>query len=256
MNAAYAPPARCQKHECCRPAIRRRPDCPAHARSPRPRCQSHRARRTPLRCSNDQARARAAKGERPRGSRLRRRHLRPRPAWLRPTAGVTYRGCRGRRDDGRMTSRTCRTTISVVTVDHEPDAPTDRDYQRLLEFRTGLRRFLRWSEQQAAAVGITPAQHQLLLAIRGHAGPEPPTIGEIADTLMLHHHSAVGLVDRAAQAGLVGRRVDRTDHRLVRLHLTVRGARRLDQLSAAHLEELRRLAPSMRSLWANLRTNS
>ena len=35
-----------------------------------------------------------------------------------------------------------------------------------------LRRFLHWSEEQAVAVGLTPAQHQLLLAIRGQAGPE------------------------------------------------------------------------------------
>ncbi|HEY5173900.1 MAG TPA: MarR family transcriptional regulator [Acidimicrobiia bacterium] len=130
--------------------------------------------------------------------------------------------------------------------------PDDRDYRRLLELRTGLRRFLRWSEQQATLVGITPAQHQLLLAIRGHSPREPPTIGDVADTLMLRHHSAVGLVDRAVSAGLVHRQSDPADHRVVRLHLTALGARRLRQLSGAHLEELRRLAPRMRSLWANL----
>jgi DNA-binding MarR family transcriptional regulator len=78
-------------------------------------------------------------------------------------------------------------------------------------------------------------------------------IGDVADALLLRHHSAVGLVDRAAAAGLVDRRVDAIDHRIVRLHLTALGARRLRQLSGAHLEELRRLAPRMRSLWADLR---
>jgi DNA-binding MarR family transcriptional regulator len=131
-------------------------------------------------------------------------------------------------------------------------APSDDDYRRLLELRSGLRRFLHWSEQQAVAVGITSAQHQLLLAIRGHPHPEPPTIGDVADALLLRHHSAVGLVDRAAAAGLVDRQVDALDHRIVRLHLTALGARRLRQLSGAHLEELRRLAPRMRSLWADL----
>ena len=72
----------------------------------------------------------------------------------------------------------------------------DADYRRLLEFRTGLRRFLHWSEEQARAAGVTPAQHQLLLAIRGHDGAGP-TIGDVADYLLLRHHSAVGLVDRA-----------------------------------------------------------
>ena len=73
---------------------------------------------------------------------------------------------------------------------------TDDDYRRLLELRTGLRRFVRWSEQQARNAGITPAQHQLLLAVRGHPGGAP-TVSEIAAHLLLRHHSAVGLVDRA-----------------------------------------------------------
>ncbi len=139
-----------------------------------------------------------------------------------------------------------------MTDEHDPDALDDPDYRRLLELRTGLRQFLRWSEQQAIAVGITPAQHQLLLAIRGDPGDSASTIGDVAEALMLRHHSAVGLVDRAEIAGLVHRRADPDDHRVVRLHLTALGARRLRQLSSAHLEELRRLAPGMRSLWANL----
>jgi DNA-binding MarR family transcriptional regulator len=130
----------------------------------------------------------------------------------------------------------------------------DAEYERLLEFRTGLRRFLHWSEQQAASVGISPAQHQLLLAIRGHAGVEAPTISEVAEALLLKHHSAVGLVDRAVEASLVTREYDARDHRVVRLRITPTGARRLRQLSHAHLEQLRRIAPSMRSLWSDLAT--
>jgi DNA-binding MarR family transcriptional regulator len=129
---------------------------------------------------------------------------------------------------------------------------TDADYQRLLEWRTGIRRFLRWSEEQASAVDITPAQHQLLLAIRGHSGSNDPTIGEVAESLLLRHHSAVGLVDRAEAAGLVARFADPHDQRVVRLRLTTVGARRLRQLSARHLEELGRLAPRLRALWSGL----
>jgi DNA-binding MarR family transcriptional regulator len=128
----------------------------------------------------------------------------------------------------------------------------DRDYQRLLQFRTGIRHFLAWSEEKATAVGVTPAQHQLMLAIRGHRGADAPTIGEIAEALVLRHNSAVGLVDRAVEAGLVMRQVDRNDSRVVRLHLSALGRRRIRQLSRAHLEELRRLAPRMSSLWADL----
>ncbi len=118
---------------------------------------------------------------------------------------------------------------------------TDRDYERLLEFRTTLRRFLHWSETHARSAGLTPAQHQLLLAVRGSTNDRGPTIGDIADVLLLRHHSAVELVDRAQAAGLVRRTHDPNDHRQVRLHLTAHGARALDELSEIHLEELGRL---------------
>jgi DNA-binding MarR family transcriptional regulator len=129
---------------------------------------------------------------------------------------------------------------------------TDAEYQRLLELRTGIRRFLHWSEEQALAAGLTAVQHQLLLAVRGHADRRGPTIGEVADALLVRHHSAVGLVDRAEAAGLVRRRTDAADHRVVRLALTPVGRRRLDRLSALHLEELDRLRPQLRALWAGL----
>lgn len=121
------------------------------------------------------------------------------------------------------------------------DRLTDRDFQRLLAFRTEIRRFLRWSEEQATAEGITPAQHQLLLAVRGHPARQGPTIGDVADALLLRHHSAVGLVDRTVDAGLLRRVPDVDDHRRVRLRLTPRGDRILTRMSRRHLEELERL---------------
>ncbi|HVV36697.1 MAG TPA: helix-turn-helix domain-containing protein [Acidimicrobiales bacterium] len=118
---------------------------------------------------------------------------------------------------------------------------TDQDYRNLLALRTALRQFLHWSEQRAQAAGLTPAQHQLLLAVRGHDGAAAPTIGDIAAHLLLRHHSAVGLVDRAEEAGLVVRRRDDDDRRIVRVALTAKGDRVLESLSADHLDEIRRL---------------
>lgn len=128
----------------------------------------------------------------------------------------------------------------------------DDDYARLLRFRTGIRRFLRWSEAQARTAGVTPAQHQLLLAVRGLAGGSPPTVGELSDALLLRHHSTVGLVDRAEAAGLVRREADARDHRVVRVATTPAGDEILRRLTAAHLEELARMAPAMEGLWAGL----
>lgn len=125
---------------------------------------------------------------------------------------------------------------------------SDGEYRRLLEFRTELRRFQRWSEAQAEAAGITPAHHQLLLAVRGHGSGEAPTVGDIAHHLLLRHHSAVELIDRAEGAGLVRRLPDAVDKRVVHLAVTPAGARLLARLAEGHLEELRRLAPRIHGL--------
>jgi DNA-binding MarR family transcriptional regulator len=129
----------------------------------------------------------------------------------------------------------------------------DEGYVRLLALRTGLRRFLRWSEQQAEDAGLTPAQHQLLLAIRGHPDPRGPTIGEVADYLLLRHHSTVGLVDRADAAELVIRERDADDHRVVRLRLSEAGAECLEALTAPHLQELERLSLDIAAACEGLR---
>jgi DNA-binding MarR family transcriptional regulator len=126
---------------------------------------------------------------------------------------------------------------------------TQADFEHLLELRTGLRRFLRWSEQQARAAGLTPSQHQLLLAIRGHPNPAGPTIGEVANYLVLRHHSAVELVDRAAKEGLVERNPDASSGSIVRVTLTRRGLDKLDALTETHVQEIAHLAPTMRALW-------
>ena len=127
---------------------------------------------------------------------------------------------------------------------------TDDDYRRLLAFRDGLRTFMHWSQEQARAVGLTPAQHQLLLAIRGNV--TEPSIRKVAEHLHLRHHSAVELVDRAAAAGLVTRTSDPDDQRVVRLRLTAVGERKLAALAEAHLEELSRLRTRFDSLWEHL----
>lgn len=129
---------------------------------------------------------------------------------------------------------------------------SNQAYAQLLTLRTELRRFLRWSAQQAAAAGLTAAQHQLLLAIRGHDDPRGPTIGEVADYLLLRQNSAVGLIDRADAAGLVVRERDDEDRRVVRLHLTADGEDRLAALSALHLQELERLSLELPRVGAGL----
>src|SRR5437763_8787760 len=125
---------------------------------------------------------------------------------------------------------------------------TQQDFERLLEFRVTLRRFQRWSEDQAQTAGLTHVQHQLLVAIRGHARETPPAVGDLAGYLLLRPHSTVELIDRAEAAGLVERVPDASDGRVVRVRLTKDGDRIVRRLTRAHLGRLHELAAALDAL--------
>jgi DNA-binding MarR family transcriptional regulator len=114
------------------------------------------------------------------------------------------------------------------------------DYEALAAFRHALRRFLVFSEDAAKASGLTAQQHQAILAIKGHDAGQPMTVGALADHLLIRHHSAVELVDRLVRAGLVDRFESGEDRRRVIVALTPRAEAILSDLSATHLEELKR----------------
>ncbi|HEV2391499.1 MAG TPA: MarR family transcriptional regulator [Verrucomicrobiae bacterium] len=126
------------------------------------------------------------------------------------------------------------------------------DYETLATFRYALRRFIRFSERAAQAAGITPQQHQALLAIKGFPGRDKITVGELAERLQLRHHSAVGLVDRLMVQKLVARLPSASDRRQVLIQLTSRGEEVLDKLSAVHREELKRIGPEISHLLGRL----
>ena len=128
---------------------------------------------------------------------------------------------------------------------------TQRDFQRLLEFRVTLREFQRWSEDQARDAGLTQVQHQLLVAIKGHPGVKPPTVGDLSGYLLLRPHSTVELIDRAEIAGRAERIPDSEDGRLVRVRLTAASDRVLQQLTPAHLDRLHELARVLDELVAS-----
>jgi DNA-binding MarR family transcriptional regulator len=121
-------------------------------------------------------------------------------------------------------------------------------YELLAELRYTLRRFQRFSQEAAVEAGLTPQQHQALLAIKGFPGRDYVSIGELAERLQLRHHSAVGLVDRLVRRGLAKRVHADGDRRRVEVRLSVRGEAKIERLSAAHLGELRQLGPSIRAV--------
>jgi len=132
---------------------------------------------------------------------------------------------------------------------------TAAEYRALAEFRYQIRRFLRFSEDQARSAGLEPQQHQLLLAIKGLPEGRDATIGEISTRLQLRHHSTVELIDRMTSRGLVKRIHGETDHREVLVRLTRSGEAVLRRLSLSHRAELGTAGVELsRSLRAVLRS--
>jgi DNA-binding MarR family transcriptional regulator len=130
---------------------------------------------------------------------------------------------------------------------------SDADYRRLAQFRYALRQFLYFSEGAARNVGLNPQQYQALVAIRGFPGAGRPGVGDLASHLLIEHHSAVGLVDRLVNAGLLMREREEADGRRVSLTLTPKAQEVLAGLVTAHRAELRRLVPMMAPLMRELK---
>jgi DNA-binding MarR family transcriptional regulator len=105
-------------------------------------------------------------------------------------------------------------------------------------FRYNLRKFLRFSEKAARQCGVTPQQHQLMLGVAGYTGRGTATVSELAEFLQERHNSVVGLVERAAQRGLVRKEHDVHDRRFVLVSLTTQGEQILAELTKLHKEEV------------------
>jgi DNA-binding MarR family transcriptional regulator len=86
------------------------------------------------------------------------------------------------------------------------------------------------------------------VAIKGHPGDRPPSVGELADYLLLQSHSALGLVQRAESAGFVRRRPDPDDARVVRVELTEKGNQLVTELTKVTLAEMRKLAIALNNV--------
>ncbi|MGH6992306.1 MAG: MarR family transcriptional regulator [Caulobacteraceae bacterium] len=103
--------------------------------------------------------------------------------------------------------------------------------------RYALRRFLAASEVLSRAAGVTQQQYQVMLAIRACEGGAI-SMKELAEQLLLTPHAAVQMIDRLSAAELAERRHSKEDRRIVRVSLTRKGARLIDELAARHFEEL------------------
>lgn len=135
-------------------------------------------------------------------------------------------------------------------MDTRDEPLSDSEFQALAGFRFELRRFLSFSEEKARNEGLTVQQHQALLAIRGEVGE--PSIGTVADKLLIEHHSASELVKRLVEGGLVTRKRDPADRRRVTLALSSDAQEILSRLSTIHRAEIERMQPTLSRLLSRL----
>lgn len=126
---------------------------------------------------------------------------------------------------------------------------TDEEYAVLAEFRYSLRKFLHFSSKEAEKVHLTPKQHQCLLALRGFSTEERRVnVGDLAEWLQIKHHSAVGLINRMEEQGLIIRDQSKSDKRKVFIELSPKGRDLLEELTAVHKEEIKRIGPQLKEL--------
>ena len=119
-----------------------------------------------------------------------------------------------------------------------PEVLRKGDFEALADFRYQIRRYLRFSETVSQQHGITVLQYLLLLQVKGFPGRESATIAELAERLQSHHHGVVTLVTRCEEAGLVERRKDDGDKRVVRVCLLPKGDALVARLALLHREQL------------------
>lgn len=107
-----------------------------------------------------------------------------------------------------------------------PAAGPHLAFRELAAFRHELRLFLQASDGAARRLGLEPQQYHLLLAIKARESDADTNIKDLADELLLRHHSVVELIDRSEAHGLVERHRQAGDRRKVSVILTKKGSAR------------------------------
>jgi DNA-binding MarR family transcriptional regulator len=137
-----------------------------------------------------------------------------------------------------------------------PKELSTAEYQALAELRYRIRKFLREGDTVATAAGLEPQQYLLLLMIRGIPDGQEATVSNLAERLVLKHHSVVELIDRMEAHGYVRRSRNREDRRSVFVSLLPRGEKLLEEVAQHRVGELRASGAALANAIAALLKNS
>jgi DNA-binding MarR family transcriptional regulator len=128
----------------------------------------------------------------------------------------------------------------------------DEVYDGLAGFRLAMRRFLSFSEAALAEAGVTSQQYQALLVVR--TAPDwKVRLRDLAEQMLMHHNSAVQLVDRMCLAGLTERIPAEDDKRSVLIVMTTKGEKVLEALAKIHVDGMLENEPLLAESLSRLR---
>ena len=102
--------------------------------------------------------------------------------------------------------------------------------------------------------GINAAAASGPFGNQGGTGHRSLSVKQIAERLLVRHHTAVGLVDRLVDLDMVIRTIDSADRRRIQVSLTKTGHSALHGLSAIHVAELKNIRPTLRKLLRQFET--
>jgi DNA-binding MarR family transcriptional regulator len=95
------------------------------------------------------------------------------------------------------------------------------------------------------AHGLEPGWHDVLATLRRNGPPYQLRPTEFTGALMLTSSGTTKRLDRLEQAGLITRSPDPADRRATIITLTPKGLELIDDVTAAHLENERRLLAAL-----------
>jgi DNA-binding MarR family transcriptional regulator len=109
---------------------------------------------------------------------------------------------------------------------------SDRTFRALVDQMLGFGVQLQKArESLAGALGVTPPQYRILMAIARHAGPGAISVSEVAEALGVSLPFVVKQVGLLVDSGRLLKRTDVSDRRRVRLFLTRQSAAAITRLA-------------------------
>lgn len=125
---------------------------------------------------------------------------------------------------GDLDRATIRRAADIV------DGLPSNEISMALEMARAFVEMLEELSRPLAEHGLSPARWRLLIALRFQSDEDGASIGDLAGHLRIKEPTVTATVDRAARDGLVERKRDTRDGRVVRVVLTDVGSRTLGSL--------------------------